>query len=64
VNDWMDHAACHTSDLPSELWTEKPDGSQWGRGEQAQAVAVCLTLLHISRCRRSTLCRSRWSPYH
>ena len=23
-----------------------------------------LSLIHISRCRRSTLCRSRWSPYH
>ena len=22
------------------------------------------TLIHISRCRRSTLCKSRWSPYH
>ena len=26
---------------------------------------VCnLSLIHIWRCRRSTLCRSRWSPYH
>ena len=23
-----------------------------------------LSLIHIRRCRRSTLCRSRWSPYH
>ena len=23
-----------------------------------------LSLIHIGRCRRSTLCRSRWSPYH
>ena len=23
-----------------------------------------LSLIHICRCRRSTLCRSRWSPYH
>ena len=22
-----------------------------------------LALIHICRCRRSTLCRSRWSPY-
>ena len=26
--------------------------------------AQCLSLIHIWRCRRSTLCRSRWSPYH
>eukprot|EP00826_Nyctotherus_ovalis_P013274 TRINITY_DN1355_c0_g1_i4.p1 TRINITY_DN1355_c0_g1~~TRINITY_DN1355_c0_g1_i4.p1 ORF type:complete len:237 (+),score=68.20 TRINITY_DN1355_c0_g1_i4:170-880(+) len=25
---------------------------------------VNLSLIHICRCRRSTLCRSRWSPYH
>ena len=34
------------------------------------AVPACdhrlidLSLIHIWRCRRSTLCRSRWSPYH
>ena len=26
--------------------------------------SLCLSLIHIWRCRRSTLCRSRWSPYH
>ena len=25
---------------------------------------IKLSLIHIWRCRRSTLCRSRWSPYH
>ena len=25
---------------------------------------LTLSLIHIWRCRRSTLCRSRWSPYH
>ena len=28
------------------------------------AFSVTLSLIHIWRCRRSTLCRSRWSPYH
>ncbi len=27
-------------------------------------AALCLSLIHIRRCRRSTLCRSRWSPPH
>ena len=27
-------------------------------------LPVHLSLIHIWRCRRSTLCRSRWSPYH
>ena len=27
-------------------------------------VTLNLSLIHIWRCRRSTLCRSRWSPYH
>ena len=27
-------------------------------------AVIVLSLIHIWRCRRSTLCRSRWSPYH
>ena len=27
-------------------------------------TGICLSLIHIWRCRRSTLCRSRGSPYH
>ena len=27
-------------------------------------ISFNLSLIHIWRCRRSTLCRSRWSPYH
>ena len=29
-----------------------------------EVPAIYLSLIHIWRCRRSTLCRSRWSPYH
>ena len=29
-----------------------------------RAFLRTLSLIHIWRCRRSTLCRSRWSPYH
>ena len=29
-----------------------------------KSIAQYLSLIHIWRCRRSTLCRSRWSPYH
>ena len=28
------------------------------------AVTFILSLIHIWRCRRYSLCRSRWSPYH
>ena len=28
------------------------------------AMLVYISLIHISRCRRSYDCRSRWSPYH
>ena len=28
------------------------------------ALNAPLSLIHICRCRRSTLCSSRWSPYH
>ena len=27
-------------------------------------VTLCLSLIHIWRCRRIERCRSRWSPYH
>ena len=27
-------------------------------------TVYCLSLIHICRCRRYSLCRSRWSPYH
>ena len=27
-------------------------------------IVLGLSLIHILRCRRTTLCRSRWSPYH
>ena len=29
-----------------------------------KSTSINLSLIHIWRCRRSTLCRSRWSPYH
>ena len=35
--------------------------SAWTGGKQK---LLDLSLIHICRCRRSTLCRSRWSPYH
>ena len=31
---------------------------------QNRTAIEYLSLIHIWRCRRSTLCRSRWSPYH
>ena len=27
-------------------------------------IPKCLSLIHIWRCRRYAVCRSRWSPYH
>ena len=32
--------------------------------EAAKYVQICLSLIHIWRCRRIERCRSRWSPYH
>ena len=29
-----------------------------------QSAFLGLSLIHICRCRRYSLCRSRWSPYH
>ena len=42
------------------------DGSLTADDAVAYAARILqdLSLIHIRRCRRSTLCRSRWSPYH
>ena len=48
----------------SETWVNWEDPSQdWWKSIGSSAVSS-LSLIHIWRCRRSTLCRSRWSPYH
>ena len=36
----------------------------WPKITQLEQPSQMLSLIHIWRCRRSTLCRSRWSPYH
>ena len=36
----------------------------WSIFVTAFLLLLSLSLIHIWRCRRSTLCRSRWSPYH
>eukprot|EP00826_Nyctotherus_ovalis_P032732 TRINITY_DN2635_c0_g1_i22.p1 TRINITY_DN2635_c0_g1~~TRINITY_DN2635_c0_g1_i22.p1 ORF type:complete len:353 (-),score=61.15 TRINITY_DN2635_c0_g1_i22:18-1076(-) len=38
--------------------------SKPGKSQHALCMDIYLSLIHICRCRRSTLCRSRWSPYH
>ena len=46
----------------------KPPGQKLSRNTNISClkctVMYTLSLIHIWRCRRSTLCRSRWSPYH
>ena len=37
-------------------------GLKWLAREVRRHEAPQLSLIHIRRCRRSTLCRSRWSP--
>eukprot|EP00826_Nyctotherus_ovalis_P028798 TRINITY_DN22704_c0_g3_i1.p2 TRINITY_DN22704_c0_g3~~TRINITY_DN22704_c0_g3_i1.p2 ORF type:complete len:113 (+),score=43.95 TRINITY_DN22704_c0_g3_i1:467-805(+) len=32
--------------------------------EEEKNVLLDLSLIHICRCRRYAVCRSRWSPYH
>ena len=31
---------------------------------EVHSIPLTLSLIHIWRCRRYSLCRSRWSPYH
>ena len=43
-------------------WINMPLSMEVGLGPGH--IVLDLSLIHIWRCRRSTLCRSRWSPYH
>ena len=50
---------------PSKVWTEASKRYPTAPViSLALGTALILSLIHIWRCRRSTLCRSRWSPYH
>ena len=58
-NSWatvLFRATLRTAELPCcfELLSE----------QLSYHAVLSLSLIHIWRCRRSTLCRSRWSPYH
>ena len=47
------------SHLTNRKWYRYPP-----RRAALTPLTIYLSLIHIWRCRRSTLCRSRWSPYH
>ena len=55
---WTWWAHCHCQQIV--------DAGERGFGYAASRSrkSHVLSLIHIWRCRRSTLCRSRWSPYH
>ena len=44
------------------LQTDSVNTVRWSGS--SNVIMPPLSLIHIWRCRRSTLCRSRWSPYH
>ena len=57
-----------------QCYTPKPTNTYGGEDScssdlswlvsRPKLIQQYLSLIHIWRCRRSTLCRSRWSPYH
>ena len=78
-NYWKCRMKIYLQSLNYELWNiiEAPytklttnytawsDDQMKNANLDAKAMnALFLSLIHIWRCRRSTLCRSRWSPYH
>ena len=62
-------AYTHIQDLEMEWYSEQSTGSLMAImnddvNQLERFLDQGLSLIHICRCRRSTLCRSRWSPYH
>ena len=60
---------CHTDNQCScsgigLMWSWHHSGQPRFATNHASDTPWSLSLIHIWRCRRSTLCRSRWSPYH
>ena len=51
------------SDTPSEFGAEK-NAPVLVYDTSGPYTDPQLSLIHICRCRRYSLCRSRWSPYH
>ena len=50
--------------IDSSDLTQMPEKLRMQLSESITPTVLGLSLIHICRCRRSTLCRSRWSPYH
>ena len=46
------------------IWNEWPFEAYKQSKEYAGEDMQALTHIHICRCRRYAVCRSRWSPYH
>ena len=43
---------------------EQSAGVYGATGRESPLAPLALSRIHICRCRRSTLCRCRWSPFH
>ena len=50
--------------LVDGVWRAQTHNCAKFRHNRRSIAEILLSLIHIWRCRRSTLCRSRWSPYH
>ena len=62
-HQWFNEkSVCHASSREvGRAWRCTITG---GPGSKLVRPVSCLSLIHIWRCRRYSLCRSRWSPYH
>eukprot|EP00826_Nyctotherus_ovalis_P014566 TRINITY_DN14070_c0_g1_i2.p1 TRINITY_DN14070_c0_g1~~TRINITY_DN14070_c0_g1_i2.p1 ORF type:complete len:104 (-),score=21.10 TRINITY_DN14070_c0_g1_i2:21-332(-) len=48
----------------TEATPEQPENNKRATEENTKRCNKGLSLIHICRCRRYAVCRSRWSPYH
>eukprot|EP00826_Nyctotherus_ovalis_P055801 TRINITY_DN7450_c0_g1_i1.p2 TRINITY_DN7450_c0_g1~~TRINITY_DN7450_c0_g1_i1.p2 ORF type:complete len:107 (+),score=9.19 TRINITY_DN7450_c0_g1_i1:306-626(+) len=60
----------NTSDIEQDISKlsqsnkELPKDKSMSRSRDNLLIVKDLSLIHICRCRRYAVCRSRWSPYH
>ena len=64
LNEYGVEAAFEPVSIYSVRWIKSEDKKLLADFKKHNSLHLSLSLIHIWRCRRYAVCRSRWSPYH